>query len=404
MRILYLLQDLPYPLTNGVRVKLFNLISYIAKSHECHILSFGDKDFHSRAQELQEKVPNIRILDLFPLNSGLALHLKRLNCLLRRKPLFLARWNNNAFAKAVMQTLESTQYDVVHLDALGMASYVHLCQPTPTIISTTDATSLVYRRAAKANRSFIGKVYQYSASRSIARFERNILPAFNKVHVVSKLDRDYLLSQIPKANIECIEHVVPDEVLQYPRASLSSLPRNEKRILFTGNLRCDSISKGLLAFLSVAYPLIRKEYPDVELTVLGRDAPSNVRKQIENASGVHLLEWVEDYCAEIIKTHVVVFPDWTGTGIKTRVLYALALGKPIVASPVALEGIEVQDGMHCFRREVDGEFAKAVMLLLNNQELRRTMGQNARRLILDRYNAEMSVQKWLKLYNCKEIV
>lgn len=398
MRILYLLQDLPYPSTNGVRVKLFNLISYMAKSHECHILSFGDKDLHARALEFQQKVPGIEILNLFPLSSGFALHLKRLSYLLRAKPVFLARWNNNAFAKAVRQALESTHYDVVHLDALGMAPYVQLCQPTPTVISTTDAVSLAYRRAAKANRSFISKVYQFLASRSIAHFERDILPIFNRVHVVSKLDRDYLRSQIPKANIECIEHVVPDEVLQYPCASFSSLPGNGKRILFTGRLRWDSISKGLLAFLSVAYPLIRKEYPDVELIILGRDAPSNVRKQIENASDVRCVEWVEDYYAEVIKAQVVVFPDWSGTGIKTRVLYALALGKPVVASPVALEGIEVQDGVHCFEREVGNGFAEAVIALLKDAQLSERIGTAAIELILKRYTMDVVWPQWVNLY------
>ncbi len=400
MRILYLLQDLPYPLTNGVRVKLFNLISYMAKSHKCHILSFGDKDLHSRALELQKKIPGIQILNLFPLNSGFTLYLKRLNCLLHRKPLFLSRWNNNTFAKVIRQTIEVTHYDVVHLDALAMAPYVHLCHPTPTIISTTDAVSLIYRRAARANHSFFSKIYQFLTSRSIARFEHDILPLFNKVHVVSKLDRDYLRSQVPKANVECIEHVVPDEVLQYPRVSYTSLPRNGRRILFTGKLRWNSISNGFFRFLSVAYPVIQQKCSDVEMVVLGGSVPVNMRKQIENISGVRFVEWVDDYCAEIIKAHVVVFPDWSGTGVKTRVLYALTLGKPVVASPVALEGIDVSDGVNCFERKVDNGFAQAVILLLNNQELRKTIGQNARRLILDKYTPEISGQKWLELYRC----
>lgn len=397
MRLLYLLQDLPCPPTNGVRVKLINLISYMAKSHECHILSFGDKDLHSRAQELQQKVPGIQILNLFPSNSGFALHIKRLSCLLRAKPLFLARWNNNIFAKAVRQALESTHYDVVHLDALGMAPYVHLCHPTPTVISTTDAISLAYRQAAKASQSFIRKAYQLLASGSIARFECEILPLFTKVHVVSKLDRDYLRLQIPKANIECIEHVVPDEVLQYSPISSHSLLCN-KRILFTGQLCWDSISKGLLAFLSVDYPVIRKECPDVEMVVLGGNAPANIREQVENVSGVKFVEWVEDYCAEVTNAHVMVFPDWSGTGIKTRVLYALALGKAVVASPVALEGIEVRDGVNCFEREVGSGFAEAVIALLKDAQLSERIGAAAIGLILQRYTMDVVGPQWIKLY------
>ena len=121
MKILYLLQDLPYPLTNGVRVKVFNLISYMTKSHECHIVSFGDEDLHARALALQQKVPGVRVLNLYPLCSGLQLQLSRLAYFVRGKPVFLARWHDKGFAKTVRQILKTTQYDVIHLDALAMA-------------------------------------------------------------------------------------------------------------------------------------------------------------------------------------------------------------------------------------------------------------------------------------------
>ena len=205
MRILYLLQDLPYPPTNGVRVKVFNVISYMAETHECHILSFGDKNLRSRAQEFQQKVPGIRILNFFPLCSGLKLQLSRLAHLMHGEPVFLARWDDKAFAKRVEEALGATRYDLVHLDALGVAPYVHLCQHIPTVISTTDAISLAYKRAARASHCFLRKIYRLFASRSIARFERNILPLFSKVHVVSKPERNYLSSHVPGAAVECIE-------------------------------------------------------------------------------------------------------------------------------------------------------------------------------------------------------
>ncbi len=395
MKILYLLQDLPYPPTNGVRVKLFNLISYMAKNHECHILSFGDNDLHAR--EFQQKVPEVRILNLLPLCSGLKLQMGRLAHLMRGEPVFLARWDDKAFAKKVKEALGATYYDVVHLDALGVAPYVYLCQSVPTVISTTDAVSLAYKRAAIASRCFWRKSYRLLASRSIARFERNILPLFSKVHVVSKLERDYLSAHVPGSDVECIEHVVSDDILRYPNRTSCSLSDN-KRILFTGALSAENIAGGLLAFLSIDYPIICQKCPDVEMIILGRNAPVKLRERIINITGIRFLEWVEDYCAELMKSDVIVFLDRSGTGVKTRVLYALGLGKAVVASSVSLEGIEVRDGTHCFEREVGVDFAEAVISLLNNPELLRKMGQNAKRLIHDKYSIKIAGPKWVKLY------
>jgi glycosyltransferase involved in cell wall biosynthesis len=397
MKILYLLQDLPYPLTNGVRVKVFNLISYMTKSHDCHILSFGDEDLHARALAFQKKVSGVRVLNLYPLCSGLKLQLGRLAYFVRGEPVFLARWHDDAFATTVRQILKTTQYDVIHLDALAMAPYVHLCWSIPTVISTTDAVSLAESRRAQTMRISIPKIYRLLTSWSIARFEHKMLPLFTRVHVVSKPDRDYLRARIPTAHIECIEHVVPDEVLQYSGGNPRALSCN-KRILFTGSLRRGGIAVGLLTFLSLVYPIIWKVCSDVEMIILGGIPPVNVRRQIENTPGVRIVEWVDDYYAEIMKAQVIVCPDVTGTGIKTRVLYALALGKPLVASPAALEGIDVQDGVHCFEHKMGKGFAESVLALLRDEDLRHKIGQNAKKLIAEQYNMRMSGAKWTKLY------
>src|SRR4030066_1377616 len=103
MKILYLLQDFPYPLTNGVRVKVYNLISYMARRHECHILSFGEKDLHLNSLKFQEKVPGVKIINVFPLCSNIRLQLGRIAHFMLGEPIFLARWNEKAFFKAVRQ-------------------------------------------------------------------------------------------------------------------------------------------------------------------------------------------------------------------------------------------------------------------------------------------------------------
>jgi glycosyltransferase involved in cell wall biosynthesis len=323
--------------------------------------------------------------------------LGRLAHFVRGEPVFLARWNDKAFAETVRQTLETTQYDVIHLDSLAMAPYVRFCRSIPTVISTTDAVSLAQSRRAQTIRISIHKIYRLLASWSIARFERRMLPLFTKVHVVSKPDRDYLQARIPTAHIECIEHVVPDEILQYSDDNLHTLSCS-KRILFTGPLRREEIAVGLLTFLSLVYPIIWEACSDVEMVVLGGKPPVNVHRHVENTPGIRIVEWVDDYCAEIMRAQVVVCPDVSGTGIKTRILYALALGKPVVASPAALEGIDVQDGVHCFEHNLDKGFAECVLALLEDEDLRHKIGQNAKKLITENYNVKISGSRWTKLY------
>lgn len=397
MKILYLLQDIPYPLTNGVRVKVFNLISYMARSHECHILSFGEKDLYSRALGFQEKVSGLKIINLFPLCSRLKLQSSRTAHFIHGEPIFLARWESMAFNKALQQALSVTRYDAIHLDGLGMAPYIHLCRSIPTVISTTDAMSMFYAHAARASHSFLGKVCRFYESKSILRMEREILPLFSKVHVVGMVDRNYLASCVSGADVEYITHVVPDEVLRYPHTASTDLSVN-KRILFTGSLKSESIALGLRNFLSDVYPIIYRECPCVEMVILGQSTPTKLKKEIQCVPGVRLLEWVEDYFAELMRAQVLIFSDWSRTGVKTRVLYGLGLGKAVVATPEAVEGIEAKDGVHCFVRTVGRGFAEAVVTLLKDHKLRKVIGENARRLIHDKYSIESMGPEWVKLY------
>ena len=379
MKILYLLQEIPYPLTNGVRVKAFNIISYMSRSHECHIITFSDDDTDSRMKAFRREVPGVKFLGHFHKCSGLNLHLGRLIQFVRGQPVFLARWNRKPFARMVQKAVETTCYDVVHLDSIGMAPCINLLNSIPTVISTTDAVSLAYRCSAEASNSLISKAYRLFVANRTACLERRLLPLFSKVHVVSKRQREYLSTRVPGAEIVYIEHVVPNEVLQYEKGS--SLLDGKKRIIFTGSLTSESIACGLLAFLYSVFPFIQQKCPDMELTILGGKAPAKILNRIRGIRGVKILGWVEDYLAELMKAQVVIFPDLIGTGVKTRVLYALALGKAVVATSVALEGIETCDGVHCYEREVNNEFAKAVISLLNTPSLRKGMSQRAKRLI-----------------------
>jgi len=344
MRILYLLEDFPIPPDNGVRIKIFNLVTYMGCEHEPAVLSFWGGAGRTHEMDFGETGARVRILEVFPSRRGPALHATRLNRLLRGEPACLARFESLPFRAAVLQALETANYDLVHLDGLGMAPYLPLCGRKPTVLSTTDPVSLAYRQSSEVTAPF-RKLYTRFAAWSLERFERALLPLATAVHVVSSLDREYLASAIPEANVESIEHGPTNQVLEYPLLPSCPAPQS-LRILFTGRFG-GGPGKGLLTFLGDAFPQILKFFPSAELVILARHASASDMRRIMRTRNVKCLTWADDYCAEIARSSVVVIPDLAGTGIKTRVLYAMALGKPTVGSPTAFEGIAAQHGTHC---------------------------------------------------------
>lgn len=398
MKILYLLADFPYPVTNGLRVHTSNMLKYMATNHECHVLGFCDDDLFKRLDDKQHWIPNVHIIGLFPRQSGLELQIGRIQHLLAGNPVFLAAWDSNLFVRAVTQALQDTNYDIVHLEGIPMVQYLDHCQAKPTVLSTIDAISLVYHRAADASKSLLKKAYRRFAARSIALFEYRNLTKATKLHVVSESDCQYLHSCFPGIDIDHIEIMVSKEIINYHLSKTRTREHNHPRIMFWGALSSDGIAKGLRSFLSESYPAILEAYSTVQMVVLGRDAPANLRKQMECVPNLHYIPWVKDYLSEIAKSHVIVLPDLSGTGIKNRVLQVMALSKPVVGTPLVFEGVSVEDGVHCFRRTVGKEFSQAVIALLKDGSLRDRIGISAKQLIIDKFSVEVLGQKWNELY------
>ncbi len=400
MKILYLVAEFPYPVTGGHRVQTDNLLKYMSRNHDCDVLGFcNNADLSQTIEEAHSRLPRLHILGLFPCRSGLPLQFARLLALIRLTPVFLARFQNDDLNQAVDQAVRDTCYDVIHLEGVAVAPFIDKCRSRPTVLSTVDAVSLAYRRLtdADAGMGAARRILRKFGAWSTSSFERRVLPMATKVHVFHQPDCQYLRSYSPPVDVQQIEMSLPEAVTNYP------IPESEgdgpPYILFWGTLNVACVASGLMRFLSDAYPRIQRECPHVQLLVLGQGASAPLRNLMSNTRDLKYIEWVEDYCKVVVGAHAVIFPEFPVTALKTRAIQAMALGRPVVAWPQIFQGTSMEDGVHCFQRELDRGFTETVISLLKDTTLRKTMGENARRLVLDEYSFEGTGLKWQNLYD-----
>ncbi len=137
--------------------------------------------------------------------------------------------------------------------------------------------------------------------------------------------------------------------------------------------------KGLLWFVREVMPLVRRQRPDFELTVVGNiaRAPDLRGRELD---GVRWLGVVPDLEPIYEQAACVVAPLLGGAGMKIKVVEALAYGKAIVATPKALDGIRATDGVHLRRAASPREFADALLSILSSEQERRKLEQGAREL------------------------
>jgi glycosyltransferase involved in cell wall biosynthesis len=147
-------------------------------------------------------------------------------------------------------------------------------------------------------------------------------------------------------------------------------------LLFIGNFVHPPNVDAAERLASRILPSIRKVYPETRLTVVGPQPPVSLQRR--DGEGVTVAGEVPDVRPYLESAAVVVAPLRFGGGMRVKVAEALAAGKAVVASPIAVAGLEVTSGEHLMVAETDDEIVEACTMLLGNTSARVELASRAR--------------------------
>jgi glycosyltransferase involved in cell wall biosynthesis len=139
---------------------------------------------------------------------------------------------------------------------------------------------------------------------------------------------------------------------------------------------------GLKRFVSFGWPALAAL--GYELSVAGRNPAPSV-SYLDAVEGVRLVGQVESVPAFLADIDVAVVPLWSGRGIKVKTLTLMAAGLPVAATPMALEGMDVEDGRHCLIGRTPEELAKHVRSLLEDPELADSVAAAGRDFVASKF-------------------
>jgi glycosyltransferase involved in cell wall biosynthesis len=275
---------------------------------------------------------------------------------------------------------------VVHLDIINMAQYHKWVRGIVSVHSANDATSMVYMQSARQASTLLKKIKFYASALLLRRFEKKVYKSFNKVHVVSQMDADYLKQLCASIEVEAIPIAVDDAYLRMWRR-----PRHESSaeftIICTGNLANSAIANGVIDFMNRGLPLISRQWPEVRFVMLGQNANQAQLAAFDSSCGAQVLTWVDNYADFLALGDVFLVPDQFGPpGIKTRTLQAMGVGLPVVGTPTAFAGIPCVHGVHGMLYLTPEDAAKEICILFGDRGLRESVGLSAHRLVNDGFS------------------
>jgi glycosyltransferase involved in cell wall biosynthesis len=132
--------------------------------------------------------------------------------------------------------------------------------------------------------------------------------------------------------------------------------------------------------------MIQREHPQAIFRVLGRSAPRELRKRLEQTSGVVFHGEVADLSPYLQQASVVVVPLRIGAGSRLKILEALAAGKAVVSTTVGAEGLELAPDVHILTADEPEDFARKVVELLGSPARRKQLGDTGRGYVQEQYD------------------
>jgi polysaccharide biosynthesis protein PslH len=357
-----------------------HLISGMAARHDVALLCFrtaeeAPVDAETRQRcALVEEVP--RQIDRGPFVQRALRGVRLLAAPLGGTPIWAEAFRSRTLARRLRQQVTEWRPELVQADFHVMGQYLDVSQLAPA--GGRMATVLVeHEPGVPAAVERLGAAPSYARAWHLLdvaawrRFERRVLRAAEAVVAFTERDRRALQVLAPEARIETIPIAVP-----LPSQPYGARASNGSEILFVGNFEHPPNREAAARLIGTILPAVRTRHPAARLTLVGHypdgGPPAGVRE------GVTVTGRVPDVAPYLEAAAVVAAPLFTGGGMRLKVLEALGAGRAVVASPLAVEGLDITDGEHVLLARDDHQFAECIAALLDDPHLRTELAHRAR--------------------------
>ncbi len=397
MRILYVTPYLPSP----IRVRPYHLLLTLARGgHEVTLLAAGEADPVVDAAALTALqaagIETHRVVV-----PSLRSYVQSLGALLRRQPMQAHYSVDGRVAARMLALLETTPFDIVHIEHLRASRLVEALPPSqPTLYDAVDCISLLFEQAMRGSRSLKSRLITRLELGPTRRYEAQLLTRFRQVVVTSSRDKAalealaarYLPPGTPTAPVTVITNGVDSDYF-FP-LPVEPEPRT---VVFSGKMSYHANVAAAHYFAEEVLPRLWRWDETVRFLIVGKDPPESVRA-LGNDARIEVTGYVEDIRPWLAKAAVAVCPVRYAVGIQSKVLEALAMERPVVATPAAMGGLHPAAQQSVLIGENAEAFAEAVQRLLADPAEARRRGVAGRWYVLRYHSWAHSVDLLLARY------
>ena len=384
MKILFILSRFPYPLEKGDKLRAYHQIKNLSAQHE--VIVFAVSDRKVTKEELTQVKQVCSRVDIFHL-SKFSILFNLFKAFFGKLPLQVAYFYSARAQQKLKEFISTEKPDRIFCQLVRTAEYAKAYKSIPTTLDYMDVFSKGVERRLSNAPFYLRPVYRMEFRR-LSSYEKTVFDFFKNKIIISKQDRD-LIPHLAKDSIVIISNGVDTDYFK-PVDS-----KKEFDILFSGNMNYPPNIESAEYLVEKILPLVRKKYPEIRVLISG--ANPNRRILSLASKNVTVSGWVNDMRENFRRSKMLVAPMFLSIGLQNKLLEAMAMQIPCITSTLANNALGAVNGKSILVADTPEEYAKQIILLLDNENLARELSMNGYKFVVENHSWQKETEKLEKV-------
>ena len=383
MKILYLCHRFPYPPKRGGKIRPFNMIRHLHASHEVTVASMARS--HAEADEGRGLAQHCAHVEMAVVRAPVQAA-RMIARLPTRAPSSIGYFHSRALAGKIRDLLATRTFDLIFVHCSSVAHYVANTRGIPKILDFGDMDSQKWLEYMHY-KPFPLRLGYLLEGRKMAAEEKRLARRFDFCTATTRAEWETLHAYRTGTPSDWFPNGVDTD---YFAPADDAYDAN--LISFVGRMDYYPNQQCMVDFCANTWPSLRKRRPELRLAIVGADPSPAVRK-LGELPGVAVTGSVPDVRPYLTRSALTIAPLNIARGTQNKILEAMALGIPVVASDVAAGGVDALPGEHLLTARTPAEYEAAIVRVVNDAGERARLSRAGRERMKSHHAWARSMQR-----------
>ncbi|MCY7409087.1 MAG: glycosyltransferase family 4 protein [Chitinophagales bacterium] len=394
MKILQVCKKFPYPLRDGEVIAIHQLTrGFYEAGHKVTVAAINTKKHFFPPDEMP--VENQELADFYSVLLDTDINWwDALKSMFSGDAYNIQRFVSPDFEKLLSSILRENEFDIVQLEGLYLLPYLLVIRKfsqAKIVLRAHNIEHLIWERNSTTARPGAKKWYLQTLAARMKEFEIYNLNSCDALVAITNVDAAKFVEMGCKLPL----HTSPVGV-NINGGVESNLPVEKQSVFFIGSMDWLPNREGVEWFLDIVFPKVLSAFPAVKFFMAGRNFPDNFPER--PFPNLEIVGEVENSKAFIRSKSIMIVPLFSGSGMRVKIIEAMAEGKPVVSTAIGAEGLNATDGVNILIADTADAFARQIKRLLKDDGELNRIGQNGKTFVAENFDNKKIVDDLIEFY------